>query len=201
MTEVGEGRGEELLAMQCEIDGNVSNFKCHPYRFDIAFGGPHFTYRPDLAILHPDGRVEIVEVKRTPDDLSVEDKVKLARVKEFLRRCDWDLSIRYLEDIRGSKWREHNVANIFGRRAMELTSSEMSGAEVIRAQMRPIEWGEVVSRLAPGDRRHGDAVVERLLAGGLFTVDLDARFNDRVLLTPTGKACPRTLPGFEALGV
>lgn len=197
MTQVGEGRGEELLAMQCEVDGNVYKFKCHPYMFDIAFDGPRFTYRPDLAILYRDGRVEIIEVKRTPDDLNDDDKVRMARVKEFVRRCGWDLSIRYLVDIRGSKWREHNVANLFGRRAMVLTKDEISRGDAIRAQARCVEWGEVVIRVSPDNRRRGNAVVERLLAGGYFTVDLDAKFDDGTLLIPTRSVPSRSLPGFE----
>jgi hypothetical protein len=199
MTEVGEGRGEELLAMQCEVDGNIVQFKCHPYKFDIAFGGPRFTYRPDLAILYRDGRIEIVEVKRTPDDLSTDDKVSLARVREFVRRCGWKFSIRYLEDIRGSKWREHNVANIFGRRAMALTHDESSRADAVRAKMHQVSWGDLSTLIAPHDRKHGNAVVERLVAGGLFIVDFDAPFDDRTILRPTSIAAPRALPGFEEI--
>ena len=199
MTEVGEGRGEELLAMQCEVDGDIVQFKCHPYKFDIAFGGPRFTYRPDLAILYRDGRIEIVEVKRTPDDLSTDDKVSLARVREFVRRCGWEFSIRYLEDIRGSRWREHNVANIFGRRAMALTHDESSRAQAVRAKMQQVRWGDLISLVAPHDRKHGNAVVERLIAGGMFIVDFDARFDDRTILRPTTIAAPRALPGFEEI--
>lgn len=199
MTEPGEGRGEELLAMQCEVDGNILTFKCHPYQFRLDFGGPSFTYRPDLAILYRDGRVEIVEVKRTEDELDADEKLKLARVKEFVRRCGWDFSIRYLEDIVGPKCREHNVADIFGRRAMALTSEECSRAEAVRAKMRPVEWGDLISRVAPHDRRHGHAVVERLIAGGLFTVDFDAPFDHRTILNPTQIVVPRALPGFEEI--
>lgn len=199
MTEVGEGRGEELLAMQCEVDGNIIKFKCHPYKFDIAFGGPRFTYRPDLAILYRDGRIEIVEVKRTPDDLSTDDKVSLARVREFVRRCGWEFSIRYLDDIRGLKWREHNVANIFGRRAMALTNDESSRAQAVRAKMQQVRWGDLIRLVAPNDRKHGNAVVERLVADGLFIVDFDSPFDDRTILNPTQIVVPRALPGFEEI--
>lgn len=196
MTEVGEGRGEELLAMQCEIDGSVLNFKCHPYRFEIAFGGAAFTYRPDIAILHRDGRIEIVEVKRTPDDIDEDDKEKLGRVREFVRRCGWEFSIRYLDDIRGSNEREHNVARIFGRRANLLTLKEGLVAEAERAKNVPIRWDQLAHLLSPRDALHGDAVVERLLAGGMFVVDLDSKLGPASLLTPTMPFTQRPLPGF-----
>lgn len=197
MTEVGEGRGEELLAMQCEVDGNVLNFKCHPYRFEIAFGRAAFTYRPDIAILHRDGRIEIVEVKRTPDDLDEDEKEKLGRVREFVRRCGWEFSIRYLEEIRGADEREHNVARIFGRRANTLSLEEGLVAEAERAKNVPIRWDRLAHVLSPRDALHGDAVVERLVAGGKFIVDLDARLGPATVLTPTTNVTQRPLPGFK----
>lgn len=197
MTEVGEGRGEELLAMQCEIDGSVLNFKCHPYRFEIAFGGAAFTYRPDIVILHRDGRIEIVEVKRTPDDIDEDEKEKLGRVREFVRRCGWEFSIRYLEELRGSDEREHNVARFFGRRANKLQREERVIAEAERAKNVPIRWDRLAGLVSPHDALHGDAVVERLVAGGMFVVDLDSRLGPASLLAPTTNVPQRPLPGFE----
>lgn len=199
MTEVGEGRGEELLTMQCEVDGNVLNYKCHPYRFEIALGEKPFTYRPDLAILWRNGKIEIVEVKRTIDDLTSDDRIRLGWVREFVRRCGWQFNIRYLEEIRGSKYREHNVARIFGRRALVLSRSEQSLAKSIRASGAPIEWGRLSTRLAEGDVRHGNAVVECLIAKGWFTVDFDAAFTAATILTPTRHVPRRSLPGFERM--
>ncbi|WP_133366504.1 hypothetical protein [Qipengyuania sediminis] len=197
MTEVGEGRGEELLAMQCEIDGSVLNFKCHPYRFEIAFGGAAFTYRPDIAILHRDGRIEIVEVKRTPDDIDEDEREKLGRVREFVRRCGWEFSIRYLEEIRGSDEREHNVARFFGRRANKVQREERVIAEAERAKNVPIRWDRLAGLVSPYDALHGDAVVERLVAGGMFFVDLDSKMGPASVLTPTTPTTQQPLPGFE----
>lgn len=199
MTEVGEGRGEELLAMRCEVDGNILNYKCHPYRFEIALGEKPFTYRPDLAILWRNGTIEIVEVKRTIDDLTSEDRIKLGLVREFVRRCGWQFNIHYLADIRGSSYCEHNVARIFGRRALILSRSEEPLAKSIRAAGGPIEWGRLAASLVEGDVRHGNAVVECLIAKGWFTVDFDAAFSSATILTPTRPAHRRSLPGFEGM--
>lgn len=199
MTEVGEGRGEELLTMQCEVDGNVLNYKCHPYRFEIALGEKPFTYRPDLAILWRNGKIEIVEVKRTIDDLTSDDRAKLGWVREFVRRCGWRFNIFYLEEIRGSRYREHNVARIFGRRSLILSRSEQSLAKSIRAAGAPIEWGRLSTQIAEDDARHGNAVVECLIAKGWFTVDFDAAFSSATILTPTRHVPRRSLPGFEGM--
>ncbi len=196
MTEVGEGRGEELLAMECDIDGRVLNFKCHPYRFELALGGSAFTYRPDLAILHRDGRFEIVEVKRTEDDIDEDENEKLGHVREFVRRCGWEFSIRYLEDIRGSDEREHNVARFFGRRANKLHREERVIAEAERAKNVPIRWDRLAGLVSPSDALHGDAVVERLVAGGMFVVDLDSKLGPASMLTPLSPMVQRPLPGF-----
>lgn len=199
MTEVGEGRGEELLAMQCEVDGNVLNYKCHPYRFEIALGEKPFTYRPDLAIMWRTGKIEIVEVKRNIDDLSADDRIRLGWVREFVRRCGWQFNIRYLEEIRGSRYREHNVARIFGRRSLILSRSEQSLAKSIRAAGAPIEWGRLAISVAERDTRHGNAVVECLIAKGWFTVNFDAPFSPATTLTPTRSVPQRSLPGFERI--
>lgn len=197
MSEIGEGRGEELLAMLCEVDGIVSTFKLHPYRFGIHMRRGQFTYRPDNGIIYRDGRLEIVEVKRTPEDLDEDEKVRLGMVAEFVRRCGWSFSIRYLEEIRGPKCREHNVAQIFGRRALKLTPEEWSRAKAMRLAGRPIAWSEVAAGISPQDRRHGDAVVERLIAAGWFIVDLDSPLDPGTRLTPTREVSKHVLPGFK----
>jgi len=201
MTEVGEGKGEELLAMYCEVNGEVLNYKCHPYRFETALGGIPFSYRPDIAILWRSGLFEIVEVKRTPRDLGEEDRTRLAWIREFLRRCGWHFTIRYLPEIFGSKHRKQNVEHIFGRRALKLSPKELSFAHYARSNGKPIEWSQLAKRCCGGDERRGNAVVECLVARGWFTLDFDARFSPSTTLTPTRDVPQRPLLGFEGATV
>lgn len=48
----------------------------------------------------------------------------------------------------------------------------------------PIEWGDLRDRLAPSDALRGDAAIERLLARGLLSTDLDLRFRPSTVLVP-----------------
>jgi hypothetical protein len=197
LSEVGEGKGEQLLAMTCDVDPQVSNFKCHPYKFKLALGGAPFSYRPDIAIQYRNGLFEIVEVKRTPDDLDDELKNRLARVKEFVRRCGWQFSIRYLDEIKGSSARVSNVERLFGRRALKLTDRERYLADGMMLDGQAIIWGDLAQRLSPGNARHGDAVIEHLITAGYFDVDLDSRFAMSTWLTPLRHIKQLPIPGFQ----
>lgn len=196
MSEVGEGKAEQLLAMTCDVDPQVSNFKCHPYKFKLALGGAPFSYRPDIAIQYRNGLFEIVEVKRTPNDLDDELKNKLARVKEFVRRCGWQFSIRYLDEIKGSSARVGNVERLFGRRALKLTDRERYIADAMILDGQSITWGELAQRLSPGNICHGDAVIEHLITAGYFDVDLDSKFSTSAQLTPLRPFKQLPIPGF-----
>lgn len=193
MSEVGEGKGEELLAMACEVNPMVSNFKCHPYQFIL----PTFSYKPDAAVAHRSGEIEVVEVKRTPKDIDDTLRLKLPAIKEVCRLCGMRFSIRFLADIIGSKHRVHNIERLFGRRAMELSVSEQMLADATRVNGQPITWGEFALRLSPGNLRHGDAIVEHLIAAGHFTTDLDAVFTSDTMLTPLSEKAQLLIPGFE----
>lgn len=196
MSEVGEGKGEQMLAMMCDVDPQVSNFKCHPYKFKLALGGAPFSYRPDIAIQYRNGLYQIVEVKRTPDDLNDELKDKLARVEEFVRRCGWQFSILFLDDIKGSKPRVGNVERLFGRRALKLTERERHTADRIVLKGQALSWGDAVQRLSPDNALHGDSVVEHLITAGNFEVDLDSRFSTSTRLTPLPPIAQLPIPGF-----
>lgn len=184
-SQVGEGRTEELLAMKCEVDGRVLYYRTHPCEIAMAISNKSFSYRPDLLVVWRDGTIEIIEVKRTPADLTDDLREKLPLVKEFLRRCDIEFSIRYLDDIRGSTFRQDNVANLFGRRAMRLAPHQHALAQLVRTKGEPIAWRALANLVSPDNHLIGNACVEHLLACGAFITDLDARFDDDTLLTPT----------------
>lgn len=183
--------------MTCDVDPQVSNFKCHPYQFKLALGGAPFSYRPDIAIQYRNGLFEIVEVKRTPDDLDDELKDQLARVKEFVRRCGWQFSIRYLKEIKGSIHRKGNVERLFGRRALILADRERYIADAMMLDGQAITWGEMAQRLSPQSVRHGDAVIEHLITAGYFDVDLDSKFSTNTRLTPLRPLKQIPIPGFR----
>jgi hypothetical protein len=190
-SQIGEGRAEELLAMTCEVDGRVLSYRTHPCEIAIAISRKHFSYRPDMLVVWRDGTIEVIEVKRTAADLTDDLREKLPLVKEFLRRCDIEFSVRYLDEIRGSKFRPRNVANLFSRRAMRLTPEQEALAQFVRTRGELVAWHALANLMDPTNALIGNAIVERLLASGFFITDLDARFGDNTLLTPTADAkCP-----------
>jgi hypothetical protein len=192
--QLGEGKGEAFLAEYNEVSAEVFDYECHPYEVHVVRGGSTQRYRPDAVRQLIDGTIELIEVKRSPDDLhDPEYRELLAVVKEVVRLCGWTFRILDLEDVFGPRphgnpralpERVRNVCALLGRRTMELSPLEDRTAGRIVSRGLPLAWHELRQRLAPADPLRGDAVIERLLAGGLLMADLDLRFTSRTILTP-----------------
>lgn len=185
-TQLGEGRLEEWLAYLHEIDTDIADYECHPYQFDFTGELGKFRYRPDSVRLYRDGRIQVLEVKRSPADLAdPEYRERLAQVAELCRLCGWEFRVLFHADVVGPPARRHNVSALFTRRTMNLSRAEEKIAGRLVGNGAPIAWGDLRDRLAPTDRLHGDAVVERLLARGMLSTNLDARFTPDTILMPT----------------
>lgn len=193
-TQLGEGKGEAFLASLNEVWTEVVDYECHPFEIQIMRGGVVERYRPDAVRQLADGTIELIEVKRTPEDMADEQyREKLAVVAEICRLCGWTFRDLYLEDIVGPRHpgnpravteRVRNVEALFGRRSMELDRHESRVAGHIVARGEDVEWGDLRDHLAPTDPLQGDAVIERLLAGGMLATDLDQRFRPATVLMP-----------------
>ncbi|MGI4878579.1 MAG: hypothetical protein ACRYG4_13950 [Janthinobacterium lividum] len=184
-TQVSEGRGEELLAMYNEVQGRIPYYKCHPFLITAAGVGRTFGYRPDAIRQWRDGTIELIEVKRTVDDLRDPDlREKLGIIAEFARLCGWVFRILYLADISGPGPRTANVEALYGRRTMKLTSEEATLAAAISRKGKPTTWGELRRILCASDPLHGDALIECLSARGQLLVDLDERFTTATVVQP-----------------
>lgn len=185
-TQLGEGRGEEALAHYNKVCTAVVDYECHPFEITIMKGDRSNRYRPDAIRVFDSGAIELIEVKRTPDDLSnPSDRETLALIAEICRRCGWDFRVFYLHDILGPQARQMNVSALYCRRSMALNRAEERIAGRLIGRGSPIDWGTLRERLAPGDWLHGDAVIEHLLARGMLSTDLDVGFTSRTILTPT----------------
>lgn len=185
-TQLGEGPGEEMLAYYNEVATEVVDYECHPFQIDLATGDGHKRYRPDAVRQLADGTVELIEVKRTERDLDdPEYRELLAAIAELCRICGWKFSVLHLEDIDppGTE-RRKNVEGLYARRAMDLSREEDRLAGRLVATGMPITWRELRDRVSPGDPLHGDAVIERLLAGGMLSCDLDLPLTPSTVLTP-----------------
>lgn len=192
-TQVGEGQGERYLARYNEVATRVLDYEMHPNEMTFSRNGRVQRYRPDCIRQLDDGTIELIEVKRTRDDLSDEEyRELLATAAEVARLCGWTFRVLYLSDIVGPPAdnprdvtpRVRNVDALFGRRTMSLTRDEERVARHVVRRGEAIAWGDLRDRLAPGDPLQGDAVIERLLARGLLSADLDRPFRPGTILSP-----------------
>jgi hypothetical protein len=184
-TQLGEGKGEAFLATLNEVDTRVVDYECHPFEIHISRGGEMVRYRPDAVRQLADGTIELIEAKRTAADLAdPKYRATLAAIAEIARLCGWAFRIMYLDEIIGPPVRRLNVEALFGRRTMELSRHENRVAGRAVAVGVTLTWADMRDQLAPNDPLQGDAVIERLLAGGLLSTDLDQRFTPRTLLVP-----------------
>jgi hypothetical protein len=192
--QLGEGKGEEYLARFNEVATCVLDYECHPCKIELVQDGQVRSYRPDAIRLLVGNIIELIEVKRTPDDLgNPQYRELLARVTEIARLCGWTFRVLNLDQIMGPRagnphqlpQRVRNVDALYGRRTMSLSRQEERVAERAVALGEPLEWAELRERLAPTDPLQGDAVIEALLGRGLLSTDLDRPFGRRTTLMPT----------------
>lgn len=192
--QLGEGKGEEFLALFNEVSSTVHDYECHPFEIHLVVRGRTVRYRPDAVRQMADGSIELIEAKRTSNDLQdPEYREVLAAVAELCRQCGWKFRDLYLDDIFGPKPKDNprklpervtNVRALFGRRTMALTRQEQRVASRAASSGAPLDWSDLRDRLAPDDPLQGDAVIEHLLAAGRLSTDLDQKFGPSTLLTP-----------------
>lgn len=184
-TQLGEGKGEAFLALHNEVWSEVADYECHPGEFEVMVGGKRKRYRLDAIRMFRDGTVEVIECKRTLKDLNDEEyRELLAVIAEICRSVGWKFRVLYLRDIKGSRARQMNVWGLYCRRTMLLTQGEERIAKRLVGNGAPVEWGDLRDRLAPTDPLRGDAAIERMLARGMLSTDLDVKFRPGTVLTP-----------------
>lgn len=192
--QLGEGKGEALLANYNEVAAEVVDYECHPFEIHVTHHGRVQRYRPDAVRQFVDGTIELIEVKRTAEDLRDPDyRELLAIVREVARLCGWTFNVLDLEDIKGPQpfgnpralpERVRNVEALFSRRTMELERHENRIAGRVVAGGTPVTWRDLRDQLAPTDPLQGDAVIECLLARGLLSTNLDTKLSPGTLLMP-----------------
>lgn len=185
LQQVVEGRGHRDLTMFNEVCPAVLDYQAHPFKIEFQLGGDRKVYYPDHIRLLRTGVIELIEVKRTPADIAdPEYREKLAGVAEIARRVDWNFRILYQADIDGPPNRKANVEAIYMRRFMLLSREEqMAISEFVMAE-QPLPWGDLRSRICPGDARRGQATLYCNVALGRISIDLDAPITDASIVAP-----------------
>lgn len=186
-THFGEGKGEQWLEMNSEIDGNVVDFLAHPAKFHIDMNGSAFTYRPDFLIQYLDGAIKVIEVKGSLTDINDELAEKFAIVTEFVRRIGWEFEVVFTPDIMGSRIRQHNVMRLYGRRGGELTKRTLDIARSLSKSGEPVAFEDLRAMVSPENPLVGTVIVQTMIAQGHLLVDLDAPIGEAAMLIPTPK--------------
>lgn len=185
LQQVIEGRAHRDLAMLNEVSPDVLDYQAHPFKMEFQLGGDRKVYYPDHIRLLRDGTIELIEVKRTPADISdAEYRAKLGAVAEIARRVSWSFRILYQNDIDGPPNRKANVEAIYMRRFMRLTREEQMGISEFVSAGREMPWGKLRDRVCSDDERRGEAVLQCNIALGRIAVDLDAPITDSSIVMP-----------------
>ncbi len=185
LTQLGEGEGEQALAMYNEVATHVPFYLTHPYEIELMVHGQVRRYRPDGVRQFADGTVELYEVKRTRADLAdPELRETLAHVGELARRSGWVFSVLFLREVLGTEARQNNVWSLFGRKSLDLDRDHRRIVGRLAGPGAPIAWGDLAHLLAPTDPLHGDALIECLLARGMLSTDLDLELGRDTILMP-----------------
>ena len=185
LTQVFEGNGEPWFAMRNEVDAQVLDFQCHPFRMYVIVKGKRRTYRPDAIRLLSSGRIQLVEVKRTEKDLEDPDYRDLMdQVQEIVSECGWEFQVIYRQDILPNEHSRENIETLYGRVFGKLSSQDLNTCRAAQADARSIRWADLRERFAASDPRDGDWMIETACAQGLFWFDLDAERTDGTLLYP-----------------
>lgn len=197
LTQVGEGKGEQRLAFLNEVDAKVWDYQCHPWQIVSQVGGRRFKYRPDAIRALSDGTIELIEVKRTFEDLRDADyREMLGKVREVCRQCGIRFRVMYLKDPRDTPaHREHdhiivtpahrdNVDVLFGRRYMQLSTKQERACREMQLAGASVSWQTARAGLEVASDLEGDAVLECAAARGYFAFDMTEPRTDATLLIP-----------------
>lgn len=196
LQQIGEGRAHRDLIMLNEVHPEVIDYQAHPFKIEFQLSGIRQVYYPDHVRLLRDGTIELIEVKRTPADLSDADyRAKLGGVAEIARRVGWNFRILYQCDIDGPPARKDNVEAIYMHRFMRLTRAEQLEISRFTASGRDVAWAELRTLVCPDDCRRGEAVLRSCIALGQIAVDLDAPITNTSIITACKPAPP--LRGFR----
>ncbi len=185
LQQITEGRAHRDLARYDEVNPNVVDYQAHPFKIEFANGGTREVYYPDHVRQMVDGTIELIEVKRTPADLSDATYcAKLAAVAEIARRIGWTFRILYHADIKGPRWRMVNVEAAYMHRLIRLDRTVQSIISDFVVQDQPQGWDELRERVSPGRPHYGEAILYGCVALGRISIDLDLEVNNETIVTP-----------------
>lgn len=185
LQQIVEGRGHRDFTMWNEINPQVLDFQAHPFHIRFQAHGEWFDYYPDHIRIMRDGTIELIEVKRSVEDLgNAKYCTKLGIVAEIARRAGWNFRILYHADITGPRWRMMNVEAVYSRRFMSVSRQEQAAISSFVAAGAKQTWAKLRDQVSPDDCRRGNAVIENAIALGRIDIDFDQRITDATVVLP-----------------
>lgn len=95
-----ESYAERAFFRCCEVDSRVVRYLAQPHRLEILVGRPRpLIYFPDVRVEYADGATEIVEIKRTEEELQDPDYVeKLDGAEAVYKALGWNFRVVIAEE-------------------------------------------------------------------------------------------------------
>ena len=187
--QIAEGNGLPFLCRRWEVDATVADWQAHPFLITTVVAGERVEWFPDGVVSRFCAAPELVEVKRSPDDLGDSAyRRKLSAMAELARRIGWTMTILYDADISGkgviARARRKNVEAVYSRRFLKMRGREEEVVAAIVADGAPISWGDACALIDPNDTLRADAVIECAIARGFLLADLDRSRSGATVLSP-----------------
>lgn len=177
-----DGLTEPGLIEESEVDPDVVDYQTQAFRLRYGLMSGSAEWICDHLRQYRDGRVEAVEVKRTPQDMSADYLLKIQVAREILGRAGIDLVVRYDRDINGCPWKVINRGHILAHRSSHVDEDARVRFEQTYRRTDTITMGEL--RLVMDPRRiQGVAAVHALMCAGRIDCDRTMPIHDGTALS------------------
>lgn len=174
-----QGEAQLQFITKADIEHEVAKVDTECFRLEFAIDGTLVSYTVDVELRGADGTMRAIEIKRDERDLEDEAyRLKLAYVREILRRCDIDFSVVLREEMFRSRRHLRNVEDFASRRFRSIDPDVMTRFDRHAAAHRASTFGGLASLLHPDSQVQGRATVQALVARRRVRIDLTGRIDD-----------------------
>jgi hypothetical protein len=178
----------------CEADPTVTDYLAEPHRVEIHSPMGKLTYFPDLMRVRSNGDVEVLEIKKSLDEVSRDPRYqyKLDCARSIYEWQGWSFQILAAEDIEGEPRRSNAASIALDRSTHVSTAQRMTIANAIADNGGVLDMGEAIAVLGESgsyDCNAGRARLNALIVHRFVEVDIGRRLNIhspvRMVTTPT----------------
>lgn len=174
-----QGEAQLQFITKADLDHDAVTVDTECFRLEFAIDGTVVEYTIDVELVGADGRRRAIEIKRDERDLEDEDyRLKLAYVREILRRCDIDFRVVLRDEIFRSRRHLRNVEDFASRRFRSIDPDVMARFDRHAALHPTSTFAGLASLLHRDSPVQGRATVQALVARRRVRIDLTGRIDD-----------------------